>query len=190
MVTIEALRNSISKWLGLDVVDEQALAVFKALGRNISPIVQSFKTRLLQSAFCRWADGVCQGRIKAAGTSGSGARFAAIFSNENGLPVAEDLLISRLFPKNIVMACALSVVECYKTKAAVRKLFIDRLGDNGKWLGDSVYSLGKYAQAITEYTEQPGRKASTTVDLSVFEIVPMPMPKGLSKAERKAVGLD
>jgi len=170
-MTIETLRNSISKWLGLDVVDESALAVFKALGRNISPIVQSYKTRLLQSAFCRWADGQCQGKIKAAGTSGSGARFAAIFSNVNGLPVAEDLLVSRLFPKNIVMACALTILESYKTKAAVRKLFVDRLGEHGKWLADSVYSLGKYAQAITEYTEQPGRKASTTVDLSIFEII-------------------
>jgi len=169
-MTIEALRNNIARWVGLDVTDESALAVFKALGRNISPIVQSFKTRLLQSAFCRWSEGVCQGKIKAAGTSGSGARFATIFSSENGLPVAEDLLISRLFPKNIVMACALSVVECYKTKAAVRKLFVDRLGDNGKWLGDSVYALGKYAQAITEYTEQPGRKAGVTVDMSTFEI--------------------
>jgi len=169
-MTIETLRNSISKWVGLDVTDESALAVFKALGRNISPIVQSFKTRLLQSAFCRWADGQCQGRIKAAGTSGSGARFATIFSSENGLPVAEDLLISRLFPKNIVMACALTVVECYKTKAAVRSLFVARLGEHGKWLGDSVYSLGKYAQAITQYTEQPGRKASITVDMSTFEI--------------------
>jgi len=169
-MTIEMLRTSIAKWVGLDVTDESALAVFTALGRNISPIVQSFKTRLLQSAFCRWAGGECQGRIKAAGTSGSGARFATIFSSENGLPVAEDLLISRLFPKNIVMACALTVVESYKTKAAVRALFVERLGDNGKWLGDSVYALGKYAQAITEYTEQPGRKASISVDMSVFEI--------------------
>jgi len=170
-MTIEILRASIAKWVGLDVTDESALAVFKALGRNVSPVVQSFKTRLLQSAFCRWADGVCQGRIKAAGTSGSGARFATIFSSENGLPVAVDLLVSRLFPKNIVMACALSVVECYKTKAAVRALFVERLGEHGKWLADSVYSLGKYAQAITEYSEQPGRKASVTVDLSIFEII-------------------
>jgi len=170
-MTIEMLRTSIAKWVGLDVTDESALAVFKALGRNISPVVQSFKTRLLQSAFCRWADGACQGRIKAAGTSGSGARFAAIFSNENGLPVAEDLLISRLFPKNIVMAVALTVLECYKTKAAVRKLFVERLGEHGKWLGDSVYSLGKYTQAITIYSEQPGHKASVTVDLSIFEII-------------------
>lgn len=169
-MTIEILRTSIARWVGLDVTDESALAVFKALGRNISPIVQSFKTRLLQSAFCRWSNGACQGKIKAAGTSGSGARFAAIFSNENGLVVAEDLMVSRLFPKNILLATALTVLECYKTKAAVRELFVERLGEHAKWLGDSVYALGKYAQAITEYSEQPGRKASVTVDMSVFEI--------------------
>ena len=169
-MTIEALRTSIAKWLGLDVTDESALAYFRALRRNISPLVQSYKTRLVQSAFCRWSEGVCQGKIKAAGTSEARARFDTIFHSEQGLPVALDLLVSRLFPRNISLACALTVLETHKTKAAVRTLFVERLGKDATHLADSVYSLGKYAQAITEYSAQPGKKAAITVDMSVFEI--------------------
>jgi len=170
MPMIQELRTSIVRWTGLDVTGESAFAYFKALRRNVSPLVQSYKTRLVQSAFCRWSEGVCQGRIKAAGTTEARARFDAIFGSESGLPVALDLLVSRLFPKNISLACALTVLETHKTKAAIRELFVSRLGKDATHLADSVYSLGKYAQAITEYTPQAGRKASISVDLSVFEI--------------------
>lgn len=170
-MSVEKLRNSITKWLGLDVTDGPAHAYFKALRRNVSPLVLSFKTRLVQSAFCRWDKGECVGKIKAAGTTEARARFDALFAKAEGLPIVEDLLVSRLFPKNIVLGCALTVLECYKTKAAIRELFTNRLGDNASHLADAVYSLGKYAQSITEYTKQPGRKASVVVDLSVFEIV-------------------
>jgi len=170
-MTIEKLRKSIAMWLGLDVVDESALAMFKALKRNISPVVQSYKTRLVQSAFCRWANGICQGRIKAAGTTEARARFDTIFGSENGLPVAEDLIVSRLFPKNIALATAWTLIQTYKTKAAIRELFVSRLGKNAIHLADSVYFLGKYAQAIVQYTEQTkGGKARVTVDMSTFEI--------------------